>query len=146
MKALDRTRPVLPLRAGVPARQCHDYIRHGTTSWFAALDIATGKVIGSLHHRQRHPEFLHFSGTHRRGCTGATGPSGDGQPCRTQNAQGPALVRTSAALSPALYSDRAGWLNQVERFVGLLTDRRIRRGTFGSAREQPTSHALCLDG
>jgi len=54
IQALDRTRPILPLRPGVPARQSHDYIRNGTTSLFAALDVATGKVIGSLHHRQRH--------------------------------------------------------------------------------------------
>jgi transposase len=60
IQALDRTRPVLPLRPGVPARQTHDYIRNGTTSLFAALDVATGKVIGSLHRRQRHQEFLRF--------------------------------------------------------------------------------------
>ena len=47
VQALDRTRPVLPLRPGVPARQTHDYICNGTTSLFAALDVATGKVIGS---------------------------------------------------------------------------------------------------
>jgi hypothetical protein len=58
--ALDRTQPVLPLRPGVPERQTHDYIRHGTTSLFAALDIATGKVIGSCHRRHRHQEFLRF--------------------------------------------------------------------------------------
>ena len=60
VQALDRTRPVLPLRPGVPARQTHDYVRHGTTSLFAALDIATGKVIGSCHRRHRHQEFLRF--------------------------------------------------------------------------------------
>ena len=62
IQALDRTRPILPLRPGVPARQSHDYVRNGTTSLFAALDVATGKVIGSLHHRQRHQEFLRFLG------------------------------------------------------------------------------------
>ena len=60
VQALDRTRPVLPLRPGVPERQTRDYIRHGTTSLFAALDIATGKVIGSCHRRHRHQEFLRF--------------------------------------------------------------------------------------
>jgi transposase len=57
VQALDRTQPVLPLRPGVPEQQTHDYIRHGTTSLFAALDIATGKVIGSCHRRHRHQEF-----------------------------------------------------------------------------------------
>jgi hypothetical protein len=60
MQALDRTRPVLPLRLGVPARQTHDYIRKGTTFLFAALDVVTGKVIASFHRRQRHQEFLRF--------------------------------------------------------------------------------------
>jgi transposase len=60
VQALDRTRPVLPLRPGVPARQTHDYVRNGTTSLFAALDVATGKVIGSCHRRHRHQEFLRF--------------------------------------------------------------------------------------
>jgi DDE superfamily endonuclease len=60
IQALDRTRPILALRPGVPQRQTHDYIRYGTTSLFAALDVATGKVIASLHRRQRHQEFLRF--------------------------------------------------------------------------------------
>src|SRR5438046_7023309 len=58
VQALDRTRPLLPMRPGIPARQTHDYIRHGTTSLFAALDVATGKVIGQCHRRHRHQELL----------------------------------------------------------------------------------------
>src|SRR5437667_4570200 len=60
IQALDRTRPVLPLRPGVPERQTHDYIRYGTTTLFAALDVATGKIIGACHRRHRHQEFLRF--------------------------------------------------------------------------------------
>jgi len=136
IQALDRTRPILPLRPGVPARQTHDYIRNGTTSLFAALDIATGKVIGSLHRRQRHQEFLCFLkrldeavpetldihlvmdnyGTHKM-----------------------PKVRHWFARRPRYHlhftPTSASWLNQVERFFGLLTERRIRRGTFGSVRE-----------
>jgi len=136
IQALDRTRPVLPLRPGVPARQTHDYLRNGTTSLFAALDIATGKVIGSLHRRQRHQEFLRFLermdeavpenldihlvmdnyGTHKM-----------------------PKVQRWFARRPRYHlhftPTSASWLNQVERFFGLLTDRRIRRGTFGSVRE-----------
>lgn len=136
IQALDRTRPILPLRPGVPARQTHDYVRNGTSSLFAALDIATGKVIGSLHHRQRHQEFLRFLerideaipatleihlvmdnyGTHKM-----------------------PKVQRWFARRPRYHlhftPTSASWLNQVERFFGLLTDRRIRRGTFGSVRE-----------
>lgn len=140
IQALDRTRPILPLSPGVPARQTHDYIRNGTTSLFAALDIATGKVIGSLHRRQRHQEFLRFLehideivpevldihlvmdnyGTHKM-----------------------PKVQRWFARRPRYHlhftPTSASWLNQVERFFGLLTDRRIRRGTFGSVRELETA-------
>jgi transposase len=60
VQALDRTRPLLPMRPGLPARQTHDYIRHRTTSLFAALDVATGKVVGQCHRRHRHQELLKF--------------------------------------------------------------------------------------
>ena len=136
IQALDRTRPILPLRPGVPERQTHDYKRHGTTSLFAALDVATGKVIGSLHRRQRHQEFLRFLehidaaipepfeihlvmdnyGTHKM-----------------------PKVKRWFARRPRYHlhftPTSASWLNQVERFFGLITERRIRRGTFGSVRE-----------
>jgi transposase len=136
VQALDRTRPVLPLRPGVPARQTHDYIRNGTTSLFAALDVATGKVIGSCHRRHRHQEFLRFLeridkavpeqldihlvmdnyGTHKM------------PKVKRWFARRP---RYHVHFTPT----SASWLNQVERFFALLTDRRIRRGTFGSVRE-----------
>lgn len=60
IQALDRTQPVLPLAPGIPERRTHDYMRHGTTTLFAALDIATGEVIGELHRRHRISEFLQF--------------------------------------------------------------------------------------
>src|SRR5438132_5434382 len=60
MQALDRTAPMLPMMPGAPGRKTHDYVRHGTTSLFAALDIATGKVIGQHQRRHRHQEFLRF--------------------------------------------------------------------------------------
>src|SRR6185295_13556167 len=60
IQALDRTAPMLPMMPGVPGRTTHDYTRHGTTSLFAALDIATGKVIGQHQRRHRHQEFLRF--------------------------------------------------------------------------------------
>ena len=62
-QALERMQPILPLRPGLPDRQTHDYIRHGTTSLFTAYDAASGKVIGRCHNRHRHQGFLHFLGT-----------------------------------------------------------------------------------
>jgi hypothetical protein len=60
IQALDRTQPMLPLAPGIPERRTHDYMRHGTTTLFAALDIATGEVIGGEHRRHRSSEFLRF--------------------------------------------------------------------------------------
>jgi transposase len=60
VQTLNRTQPILPLAPGVPARQSHDYERHGVTSLFAALNVATGETIGKCHRRHRHQEFLKF--------------------------------------------------------------------------------------
>lgn len=138
--ALDRTRPMLPLRPGVPARQTHDYIRDGTTSLFAALDVATGKVIGSCRRRHRHQEFLRFleqideaapadldihivmdhHGTH-------TMPK-----VKRWFARRP---RDHVHFTPT----SASGLNQVERFFGLLTNKRLRRGPFENVRQLETA-------
>jgi hypothetical protein len=60
IQALDRTQPVLPMAPATPAKMTHDYVRHGTTSLFAALDIASGPVIAQHYRRNRHQEFLRF--------------------------------------------------------------------------------------
>ena len=60
IQALERTRPVLPMRPGIPERHSHDYIRHGTTALFAALEVATGTVTDACYPRHRHGEFLRF--------------------------------------------------------------------------------------
>ena len=58
VQALDRSQPILPMRPGQAERRTHDYYRHGTTSLFAALEVATGRVIGSCHRQHRHQEFI----------------------------------------------------------------------------------------
>jgi transposase len=133
VQALDRTRPVLPLRPGIPERQTHDYIRHGTTCLFAALDVATGKVIGQCHRRHRHQEFLRFL----EGIDGEV-PANLGVHLVMDNYgthKTPQVTRWFAC-HPRYYlhftPTSASWLNQVERFFGLITNRRIRRGTSDS--------------
>jgi len=136
VQALDRTQPLLPLRPGVPARQTHDYIRHGTTSLFAALDVATGHVIGSRHRRQRHHEFLRF--LERIDTAIPEKPDVHLVMDNYGTHKTPKVKRWFARRPryPLHFTPTsASWLNQVERFFGLLTDRRIRRGTFGSVRE-----------
>jgi len=60
VQALDRTAPILPLRPGIPEKQTHDYVRHGTTTLFAALEVATGNVTDACYPRHRNEEFLKF--------------------------------------------------------------------------------------
>ena len=135
IQALDRTQPLLPMRPGIPERQTHDYHRHGTTTLFAALDIGSGKVIGDLHRRHRSSEFLSFlqridaevpadldvhlvldnHGTHKT-------PSVHRWLLRHP--------RFQLHFTPTYSS----WINQVERWFGLLTQRQIRRGSHHSVR------------
>ena len=136
IQALDRTQPILPLAPGVPERRTHDYMRHGTTTLFAALDIATGAVIGELHRRHRSSEFVQFLrtidanvppeldvhlvmdnyGTHKT-------PS-----IKAWFARHP---RFQVHFTPT----SASWLNQVERWFATLTEKYIRRGTHRSTRQ-----------
>lgn len=136
IQALDRTRPVLPLRPGVPERQTHDYIRHGTTSLFAALDVATGKIIGACHRRHRHQEFLRFL---KRIDSTITA---DRHVHLVMDNYGTHKVDKVRRwfLQHANYHvhftpTSASWLNQVERFFADLTTKRIRRGTFLNVRQ-----------
>ena len=136
IQALDRSRPLLPMRPGQVERCTHDYMRCGTTTLFAALDIATGEIIGQCFPRHRSREFLKF--------------------LRTLEAQVPDdldvhLVMDNYAThkTPAVRRWLAGhprwhvhftptgasWLNQIERFFALLTEKQLRRGVHPSTQE-----------
>jgi len=136
IQALDRMQPLLPMRPGQVERRTHDYQRHGTTSLFAALDVATGKVIGQCFRRHRAREFRKFLerieaevpanldlhlvldnyGTHKT----------------------PAIKRWLAK-RPHFHlhftPTKGSWINQVERWFGLLSDRKIKRGAHRSIKE-----------
>jgi transposase len=133
VQALDRTQPLLPLRPGQAERRTHDYVRHGTTSLFAAFDVKAGTVIGKCFPRHRAAEFRKFldeidaqvppdleihlvldnAGTHKT-----------------------KLIRDWLAKRPRYHvhftPTSASWINQVERWFGLLTERAIRRGVHCS--------------
>ena len=136
IQALDRTQPVLPLRPGIPARQTHDYIRHGTTTLFAALNVLEGTVIGSCLPRQRHIEFLSFLERIER----ATPREReihmilDNYGTHTHP-----KVKAWFAAHPRYHlhftPTGASWLNLVERWFAEITRKRIRRGTFHSVSE-----------
>jgi len=136
IQALDRTAPMLPLGLGYVEGVTHDYVRHGTTTLFAALDLASGQVFTQCKRRHRHQEFLQFLrhieasvpanlevhlvvdnyGTHKH-----------------------AKVRRWLAARPRFHvhytPTYASWLNQVEIWFNIITQRAIRRGTFKSVRE-----------
>ena len=107
IQALDRTQPLLPMRPGQVERRTHDYMRHGTTTLFAALDIATGKVIGQCFPRHRSREFLSFlRSLEARGPRRPRRASGDGQLRHPQDARHPALAGWPSALACPLHPDR----------------------------------------
>ncbi len=138
IQALDRTAPILPLRPGLPERQTHDYKRYGTTTLFAAFNILNGKVIGSCRPRYRGREFLKFLHplekevpwdleVHLILDNYSTHKSATVQ----QWLQPKKRRRFHFHFMPTSSS----WLNQVEGWFGLITDRMIRRGTFRSVQE-----------
>jgi transposase len=136
VQALDRTRPVLPLRPGFAEQQTHDYIRHGTTSLFAALEVATGKVIGKCQRRHRSQEFLKF--LEEVDCQLPAEPEIH-LVMDNYGTHKTAKVKRWFARHPRYHlhftPTSASWLNQVERFFAEITRRRIRRGTFTHVRE-----------
>ena len=146
VQALDRTQPGLPIKKGRAGTMTHDYKRHGTTSLFAALDVATGAVIGQCMRRHRHQEFLRF--------------------LRTIDQQTPKTLDLHLILDNyathkhdkvKLWLDKhprfhlhftptsALWLNLVERFFGLITQERICRGVFTSLDALETAIREYLD-
>jgi transposase len=133
IQALDRSQPMLPMRPGQVARRSHDYTRHGTTSLFAALDIATGQVIGKCYGRHRTAEFRKFLDEIEARVPADLDIHLVMDNYATHKAP---LVRNWLAKRPRwhvhLTPTSASWLNQVERFFALLTEKKIRRGVYRS--------------
>jgi len=136
IQALDRSQPVLPMRPGQAERRTHDYIRHGTTSLFAALDIATGEIIGKLHRRHRAVEFRKFLDA-----IDAAVPHRLDIHIILDNYQThkTPMIRRWLAKRPRYHlhftPTGASWLNLVERWFATLTSKRVRRGVFRSTRQ-----------
>jgi transposase len=136
IQALDRTQPILPLAPGIAERRTHDYERHGTTTLFAALDIATGEVIGQLHRRHRSTEFVKFLRTIEANVP----PQLDVHLVMDNyGTHKTPTVRAWFARHPRFHihftPTSASWLNQVERWFATLTEKQIRRGTHRSTRQ-----------
>jgi len=139
IQALDRTQPILPIGLGYVEGFTHDYVRHGTTTLFAALNIATGQVLASCQHRHRHQEYLEFLKTIE-----ANVPKNLGIHLVVDNyaTHKHPKVKRWLAIHPRYqvhYTPTyASWLNQVEIWFHLITQRAIRRGTFKSVKDLVT--------
>ena len=135
IQALDRTQPVLPMRPGQAERRTHDYRRHGTTSLFAALDVATGQVIGETHRRHRSVEFRSFL---QRIDTEVPEDLEIHVILDNYGTHKTPLIHRWLARHPRFHlhftPTYSSWINQVERFFAELTQKQIRRGTHRSTR------------
>jgi transposase len=146
IQALDRTQPLLPLAPGIPERRTHDYARHGTTTLFAALDIATGEVIGQTHRRHRGAEFLQFLRTIEANVP----PKMDVHLVMDNyGTHKTPTIKAWFARNPRFHvhftPTSASWLNQVERWFATLTQNYIRRGTHRSTRQLEQAIRQYLD-
>lgn len=135
IQALDRSAPVLPMMPGMPERRTHDYVRHGITTLFAALDVATGTVIGSIHRRHRAAEFKQFLAKLDRQVPAELDVH---LICDNYTTHKHPSIQRWLAAHPRFHMHftptYSSWLNQVERWFGLLTDKRLRRGAHRSTR------------
>jgi transposase len=135
VQALNRTQPILPLAPGVPARQSHDYERHGVTSLFAALDVASGVTISSCYRRHRHQEFLRFLNDIDTNLPGGFDVHLVMDNYGTHKVN---KVRTWLARHPRYHvhftPTSGSWLNLVERLFAEVTQRCVRRGSHTAVR------------
>jgi transposase len=133
IQALDRSQPVLPMMPGMPERRTHDYLRHGITSLFAAFNIADGMVISELHRRHRAIEFRKFL---IRIDKAVPADLDVHLVCDNYATHSTAEIRAWLASHPRFHvhftPTGSSWMNQVERWFGLLTDKLIRRGVHTS--------------
>jgi transposase len=136
IQAVDRSAPILPVMPGTPARMSHDYVRHGTTTLFAALDVASGSVIAHSYRRHRHQEFLRFLKT-----IDAAVPKELDLHLVLDNY---ATHKTPAVKAWLLKHPRfhlhftptsSSWMNLVERWFAELTNRKLRRSAHRSVTE-----------
>lgn len=146
IQALDRTAPILPIRPGLPEKATHDYVRHGTTTLFAALEVATGKVTDACYPRHRHTEFLrflkHVAKTYPRVKLHIV--------CDNYATHKHPTVQAWLARNPRItmhFTPTSGsWLNMVEIFFGIITRQAIRRGTFTSVKDLIAAIEAFIDG
>jgi len=145
IQALDRTAPILPMQPGLAERRSHDYVRHGTTTLFAALEIATGTVTAACQPRHRHQEFLRFLKQ-----VAKTYPDRELRLVMDNYAAHKRPeIRDWLDANPRVqvhFTPTSGsWLNLVEVWFGIIERQAIRRGTFRSVKELNTKIRAFID-
>ena len=136
IQALDRTQPGLPMKPGRRGTMTHDYKRHGTSTLFAALNTITGEVIGSCKQRHRHQEFLSFLKVVEK----QTPEKLDihiivDNYATHKHEKVKRWIKRNKRVHLHFIPTSSSWLNLVERFFGIITEKQIRRGVFTSVKE-----------
>lgn len=146
IQALNRTQPILPMRPGLPEKATHDYKRNGTTTLFAALEVATGAVVDQCYDRHGKAEFLDFMKTLAK----AYPRRKLHIVCDNYHTHKHADINSWLAKNPRVtmhFTPTSGsWLNLVEVFFGIITRQAIRRGSFDSVRELVAAIRAFIDG
>jgi len=135
IQALDRTAPILPMRPGLPEKATHDYVRHGTTTLFAALEVATGKVTDACYPRHRHEEFLRFLKQVAKAYPRVPLHLVVDNYATHNHPQVKAWLARNPRITMHFTPTSGSWLNMVEIFFGIITRQAIRRGTFTSVKD-----------
>ncbi len=140
IQALDRSQPGLPMKKGRCGTMTHDYKRHGTSTLFAALNAATGEVIGACKNRHRHEEFLSFLKTVNKQTSSELDLHIIVDNYAThKHDKVKKWLKRNKRVQLHFIPTSSSWLNLVERFFGLLTDKALRRGVFTSVKELETT-------
>jgi transposase len=145
VQALDRTAPILPMRPGLPEKATSDYVRHGTTSLFAALDVATGKVTDKCYQRHTNVEFLDFlklvAKTYPRVKLHVVADNY----ATHKHPNVKAWLAKNPRITMHFTPTSGSWLNMVEIFFGIITRQAIRRRTFTSVKDLIAAFETFID-
>ena len=146
IQALDRTAPILPMRPGLPEKATHDYVRHGTTTLFAALEVATGKVTDSCYPRHTHAEFLAFLKQVAKAYPRVPLHVVADNYATHKHPAVTAWLAKNPRVTMHFTPTSGSWLNLVEVFFGIITRQAIRRGTFTSVKDLIAAIEAFIDG
>ena len=146
VQALDRTAPMLPIRPGLAERRTHDYVGHGTTTLFAALEVATGKVTDACYDRHTHAEFLTFLKLVAKAYPRVKLHVVADNYATHKHPRVKAWLAKNPRVTMHFTPTSASWMNMVEIFFGIITRQAIRRGTFTSVKDLIGAIEIFIDG